>query len=374
MGTTILLFLIPLLIWIGIAKLIYKHEFSFAEMGIQAAITGLVLIGLSFAGYHSVTSDTKIVNGVVQELIPRKESCKTYWSDSRDSFCTNQDTRRVKTGTQSCSTNSTTKVRTCRDNYKTQYRSEYPWERRYFVDSSIAKFEINRVDRQGVNTPPRFAEIQIGDAVSKAEDYTNYIKGSASTLFNQKLEEVPKVSYPEIFDYYRVNRVFYTDLPEPSFLAEWNKDIARLNSSLSKTEANVIINVTGKDQTWAEGLAQAWDAHNINDVVITIGASGEQISWVDVRSWSSSEMSDILLRDKILEIGSIDKDKINRVIEEVIPENFKVRDMKEFEYLAEDIPPPTWLLILAGIILIIISPAVSWYLSNNDQPSSFKRR
>ena len=367
MGTTILLFLIPLAAWIVIGKLIFKHEFTLEEMGIQAAITGVVLIALSFAGYTSLTSDEKMVNGVVTKLNPQKESCNMFWSDWPDGFCTNQDTRRVRDG-QTCTT--INEKRTCTPKYKTQYRSVYPWERRYFIETSIGGYEISRVDPQGVNMPPRFAEVKMNDPVTGFVTYTNYIKGAASTLFNQKLEEVPQIQYPNIFDYYKVNRVFYTDLPAPDFIGEWNEDLAQLNTDIRDTGANVIINVTSKDQTWAEGLSQAWDAHNINDVVVTIGVSADKISWVDVRSWTSNEVSDITIRDEILNLGVVDKDKINDIIQNAIMKFYKMQDMEDFEYLAEDIPPPTWLLVIAGIILLIVTPAVTWYLSNNDKNSS----
>lgn len=366
MGTTILLFLIPLVAWILIAKLLFKHEFTIEEMGIQVAITGIILALLSFAGYSSMTDDVMMVNGVVTKLDPRKESCNMYWSDWPDSFCTNQDTRKVRDG-QTCTT--VNNKRTCTPKYKTQYRSVYPWERRYFVKSTISSYEIRRVDAQGANTPPRFSEIKLNDPVTEMVPYTNYIKGAAATLFNQKLENVPVIDYPEVFDYYHVNRVFYTDLPAPPFLKEWNRDLEKLNAKFRNTGANVIINVTSKDETWSETLAQAWDAHNINDVVVTIGVTGEKISWVNVRSWSSDKMLDVVTRDMIMLLPRVDKDMINDIIDVTVSEHYKPQKMEDFEYLSDDVEAPTWLYIIAGIILLIVTPAVTWFLSNNDHNS-----
>ncbi len=366
MGTTILLFLIPLVAWILIAKLLFKHEFTIEEMGIQVAITGIILALLSFAGYSSMTDDVMMVNGVVTKLDPRKESCNMYWSDWPDSFCTNQDTRKVRDG-QTCTT--VNNKRTCTPKYKTQYRSVYPWERRYFVKSTTSSYEIRRVDAQGANTPPRFSEIKLNDPVTEMVPYTNYIKGAAATLFNQKLENVPVIDYPEVFDYYHVNRVFYTDLPAPPFLKEWNRDLEKLNAKFRNIGANVIINVTSKDETWSETLAQAWDAHNINDVVVTIGVTGEKISWVNVRSWSSDKMLDVVTRDMIMLLPRVDKDMINDIIDVTVSEHYKPQKMEDFEYLSDDVEAPTWLYIIAGIILLIVTPAVTWFLSNNDHNS-----
>jgi hypothetical protein len=366
MGATILLFLIPLAAWILIAKVKFGHEFSWSEMGIQGAFTAFVITLLSLAGYHSQTSDVMLVNGVVIDTEAQRESCNQFWSDWPDGFCTNQQTRQVRDG-ETCSTDSKGN-RTCTPRYKTQYRSIYPWEIRYFVSSDIPSgYEIRRVDAQGALVPPRFAEVEIGDPVTMEVPYTNYIKGAADTLFNQKLEDVPPIAYPGTYDYYKVRRVIYFGTPANSSMVEqWNEDLSVLNSEIRATRANVIINVVGESQNWAEGLAQAWDAHNINDVVVSIGVDQDRIQWVDVRSWSKNEMVDIVIRDEILSIGTIDPQRINAVIKDAITTNFEMQDMSAFEYLADDIDPPTWLYVIAGIILLIITPITSIYLSRND--------
>lgn len=366
MGATILLFLIPLAAWILTAKVVFNHGFSWLEMGAQGAITGFVIAMLSLAGYHSQTSDVMLVNGVVIDTEARRESCNQLWSDWPDGFCTNQQTRRVRDG-ETCTTDSEGK-KSCTPRYKTQYRSVYPWEIRYFVRSDIPSgYEIRRVDAQGVQVPPRFAEIEIGDPVTMEVSYTNYIKGAADTLFNQKLEEVPPIAYPSTFDYYKVRRVIYFGAPADSGTVEqWNEDLSVLNSEIRETRANVIINVVGEDQSWAEGLAQAWDAHNINDVVVSIGVEQDRIVWVDVRSWSKNELVDIVIRDEIMSIGTIDPQRINAVIKDAVTSNFEMQDMSAFEYLADDIDPPTWLYVIVGIILLIVTPITSIFLSRND--------
>lgn len=366
MGATILLFIIPLVAWVLIAKVKFGHEFSWFEMGIQGVITALVITVLSFAGYHSQTADTMLVNGVVATTDARRETCNQFWSDFSDSFCTNQQTRQVRDG-QTCTTDSKGN-RTCTPRYKTQYRSIYPWEIRYFVRSDVpSSYEIRRVDAQGAQVPPRFAEISIGDPVTVEVSYTNYIKGAADTLFNQKLEDIPPIAYPRTYDYYKTRRVIYFGTPVDSQLvSQWNEDLSVLNSEIRRTRANVIINVVGQDQSWAEGLAQAWDAHNINDVIVSIGVDQDRILWVDVRSWSKSEMVDIVIRDEILNIGTIDPVRINEVIKSAITDHFVMQEMSAFEYLADDIPAPTWVYVIAGIILLIVTPVTTIFLSRND--------
>ena len=378
MGISVFLFLIPLVAWIVIAKILFKHEFTLGEMGIQGGVTAVVLAILMFAGYQSQVHDTMIVNGTVTKLNPQRETCNMFWSDWPDGFCTNQYTRQVRDG-QTCTTDSKGE-RTCVPKYKTQYRSVYPWERRYFVSTNIpTSYEISRVDAQGVNTPPRFAEIQIGDPASTSVSYTNYIKGASDTLFNVKYEDVPPIAYPRIHDYYKARRVIYFGAASSfDFVQQWDHDLAVLNSSIRATGANVIIAVTNNTQDWAERLAQAWDAHNINDVVVTMGVEGDRIVWADVRSWSSNELVDITIRDEILRIGVVDPQQINEAIRDAVTKHYNMQSMSDFEYLADDIPPPTWMYAIAALILLVLTPAVTWWLSNNEHNSrpftSYNRR
>lgn len=363
MGTTLLLFIIPLVAWVLIAKIFFKHEFTLQEMVLQLSITAIAITGILFMGFSSQTSDTMMVNGIVTELKPIRKTCSQVWQDYADGFCTNQHTRTVRSG-ETCST--VDGKRRCTPKYKTQYRSVYPWERRYFIATTVGGYEVNRIDRQGVNTPPRFETTNVGDPVTTTVTYTNYIKGAASTLFNQKLQEVADVQYPEVYDLYHVDRVFYTDLPRPPFLNQWNRDLERLNSKFAKSGANVIINVTSKPPIWAEQLSQSWDAHNINDIVISIGVQGEKIVWVDVRDWSSDKMLGITIRDLIMMLPRVDKDMINQIIDVTVSKHYKGQKMEDFEYLMDDITTPNWVLILMGFILIVVTPATSWFLSTNE--------
>lgn len=365
MTTFNLLLIIPLIVWVLIAKLRFKHEFTWGEVSLQIAITSAVIVFLSYTGYSSMTTDTMLVNGSVSSKLAKKQSCDQTWDDWPDSFCTNQYTRTVRDG-NTCFTDSKG-YRACTPKFKTQYKAVYPWEIRYFVDTNIpSRHEIERVDRQGSNMPPRFAEIQKEDPATAEVTYTNYIKGAADTLFNQKVENVPPIAYPKVYDYYHARRVIYYGVKGSfDFVDRWNKDLAVVNTALAEKKANVIINVVRSDPSWAEGLAQAWDAHNINDVVVTIGVEQETIRWVDVRSWSKNELVDVTIRDEILNIGTLDPVAINQAIKSAVLDYYVARDMSEFRYLADDIALPIWVYILASVLLLVVTPFTTIILSKN---------
>lgn len=359
MTVEILFYLVPLAIWLIVAKYYFDYHFTWPELGIQSAVTSIVIILVFVIGNAQQTSDYEFRNGYVTETKPVTQNCPWGWRSTTDSFCTEYRTRVVKTG-ESCSTNSNG-VRTCTPIYDTEYNYIYDWERRYFVETTLGQREVPRVDRQGVNTPERFSQISVNDPVAGHVQVTNYIKGAASSLFNEQFVEVAEISYPRITDIYKSNRVIYTAYPvDPDYWREWNEDIMEVNRNIRDTGANAIVVVTGHDKIWAEQLAQGWDAHNINDVIVVIGMSNEQIDWVDVRSWSNSQLVNIEIRDEILNLGTIDKDTINTIIETSIQDNYKLRDMTEFEYLADDIETPFWVYIVAMLVLLVITPLMSY--------------
>jgi hypothetical protein len=366
MGLYILLFFIPALVVMAITKLYFKWAYSWKEFAVQAGGTLLILVAVFALGGYGQTHDTQLINGVVTKLDAKQETCPTGWRSSRDGFCTEYRTRQVYSHT-SCSGSGTSK--TCTRHYDTEYNYTYGWERRYFVKSDIPEsYEITRTDRQGAVIPTRFASIAIGDAVTGSYSYTNYIKASVDSLFSEDAptETVP-IAYPSVRDYYVANRVIFTGYKASSALfQEWNKSFATVNGNISETGANAIVVVTGGRPEFALALARAWEAHNINDVVTVIGMDGDKVGWVDVRSWSSNSIVAIAIENDILALKSLDTQAINAIIESAILDNFELKSMDEFEYLAEEIIPPMWAMILAAIMLLIITPFVTYIFHKHD--------
>lgn len=366
MGFYALIFFIPALAAMAVAKLYFHWKYTWKEFALQVGGTLVVLFALFMAAGASVTHDTKLVNGVVFKIDPQQQNCPVGWRDFKDSFCTEYQTRQVYSHT-TCS--GTGKNKVCTRHYDTEYRYIFPWERRYFVDTDLPRtYEIDRVDRQGAVTPPRFAEIELGDPVTGSISYTNYIKGAASSLFAKEnpVEPVP-IAYPKVVDYYKANRVIITGYPANNELyTSWNESLAEVNAEIRKKGANAIIVVTGNSETFAESLARAWDAHNINDVIVTIGMTGDTISWVDVRSWSENSLVNVEIKNEILNLKTLDTAAINAIIQGAVLDHYELRPMEDFEYLADDIAPPTWAWILAAIILLIITPLVTYFFHRHD--------
>lgn len=368
MGWYILMFLIPALVGIGVAKVLWPHEFTLKELLIQAVPTVMVFVGIFVVSDLVTTGDTKLINGEVTKLEQRRRVCPIGWVTFPDSHCTNYITRQVKTGTKTCYTTGTgsSKRRHCTDDTRTEYNYIFPWETRYYVHADVKSFEISRVDAQGARVPGRFSQAYVGEPVTIEQFYKNYIAAASHSLFNkgEALDPV-KISYPKVRDYYRVNRVLTDGWNNPSIdLAGWNKDLSKLNRDLRSTGANAVILLTSDiSDDWSERLAKTWDAHNINDLVVVIGMDGEtgtKIRWADVRSWSDDSLVNIEIRDAITAMEELNPAEILEIIHASVAENYKLKSMDDFAYLAEDIPPPMWALVLAFICLLILTPFISW--------------
>jgi hypothetical protein len=362
-----LMFFIPILIVAGIVKLYFKWKYTWAEFGIQIGATFVVLAGLFLAVNAYQTSDYKIVNGVVNKLDPNKQSCPNGWRSIRDGHCTEYRTRKVYSHT-TCS--GTGNSKSCTRHYDTEYKYIYDWERRYFVKTDLNNtYEISRIDRQGANVPPRFAEINLGDPVSITVNYTNYIKGAADSLFaEEKPIEPSPIAYPKIRDYYKAYRVIFTGTtPDSELYVKWNESLAVVNSNIRKTGGNVIVVLTdSKNADLPEALARNWDAHNINDVVTVIGRSNNTVNWVDVRSWSDNSLVNVEIENEIMNLKTLDSVKINAILEQAMTKHFEEKPMDDFEYLADDIAPPTWAFIIAAFILLVITPLVTYVFHKHD--------
>lgn len=359
---TVLLFLVPIIAWLAFAKFWLHHEFSGKELLAQTVFS-IVLMGALFAISSSLQlGGTKLVNGEVTALRPVKKSCPIGWVTMTDSHCTHYWTRTVKIG-ESCSVDKNG-YKSCTDITQTQYNYIYPWERRYFVDSDIPKtFEIDRVDRQGVNTPPRFAQIKISDPVTAKQSYTNYVRAAKDSLFQNAEMEPLTVAYPKVFDYYRADRVIYDGVTaDARTVAAWNQSLAELNRDVRKSGANVIVVLTRQPKDYAEQLAYTWEGHNINDVVVTIGVdeTGTNVAWADVRSWSQQSLVNIEIQDAVMNAKSVVPDVINTAIKTAVMENYRQQDPEAFAYLQDDISLPTPTIVLALLLIFVITPLLTW--------------
>lgn len=324
--------------------------------------TALIVGGLSLfltliatgASIYFSTSSIEILNGQVTEKYRDRVSCShSYSCRCRTEY---SGTGKDRTSRRVCDT--------CYEHW-----NDYDW----VVKSTVGRFEINRINRQGTKEPPRWTEVKIGDPASTEHRYTNWIKTADHSLFNVKKsvseqykKQIPK--YPgEIYDYYKINRIVTvgTDVPN---LENYNLYLSNYLRQLGPSkQANMIFVITSvNDSAYADAVYSAWNGAEKNDIVVFLGVQNNEIKWASVKSWAEFDIFNVKLRDRLVGLKTFNmKWAIDVSVDEAY-KSFKRKPMKKFEYLKNDIQSLSTFNIIMLVMIILIVHAGGFYISYNQ--------
>ena len=357
-----ILFLLPAII--AFAVFAFGHrEITIKEFGVQVVAQAIVAALSVAVVYSSNTSDSEVWNGQVTSKESRRVSC------GHDYRC---HCRQVCTGSG--------KKRSCSTRCQTCYRHSYDmnWE----VRSTIGDFRISRLDSQGLNEPPRWTSVKVGDPVAETHSYENFIKAAPGTLFRHqgllaKYEgKIPE--YPlNVFDYYNLNRVVLVNGANLPDLLAWNAGLARLNGELGKAKQVNVVLVVVKDLggEFSQALGQAWLGGKKNDVIVVIGTPDNQtVTWSYVMSWTDRQILKVKLRDAVLDVGKLDKDAILASTKYLIEQHYVRKEMKDFVYLKGSITPTVTQFVVSLIFGVLVAAGLSYFFYHNDLFETRKRR
>ena len=354
---TLALLLVFPLVWPFVAKVVWKHEITFAELGANVVIGVVVVVLGWYGGRHIQMLDYEIINGQVVSKASHRVSCEhSYRCNCRET----------------CS--GTGQNRSCSETCDTCYEHGYDIDWR--LATTVGDVTIRRVDRQGVKEPPRFSQARTGDPVAQSHAFTNYVKAAPDSLFNTAVEKsaltqfsslVP--TYPgEVYDYHYVDRVIAQGVTVPD-LPGWNRELALMLRGLGPTkQVNAVIVFTSqKDPQYATALRAAWLGGKKNDVIVVIGTPAfPAIEWVRVVSWTDQELFKVELRDEIAALKTVERPTVLKALETRIGTQFVRKQMKDFEYLQDDIVPPGWLLAVLALLSVGSSVGASVYFARNS--------
>lgn len=321
---------------------------------VLVAVTGSILLSSTtlLLGFYSETVDTEVWSGKVLSKYQDKVGCTHSYSCNCVESCSTSN------GHRSCS-------QVCQVCYDHNY--DYDW----VVKSNIGNFNISRIDRQGVEAPPRWSSVNVNDPVSKTNTYTNYIKGAKANVLNRVDSKITYAipEYPlSIYDYYYIDRAITID-NAVSNTKEWSTEISKALLDLGGAkQVNLVMVFTKNPQDFSEQLNTAWLGGKKNDVIVVIGTQdGLKVDWVNVLSWTNQEHFKVSLRDSLLE-APLNPTNTVQLIAKHIESNFVRRKMKEFEYLQADIEPPTYVMVISFFIFLIpiggLLYAYRWTLLN----------
>ncbi len=344
--------LILLIFAIGLPLILKKVRGNIEWPIIFGCIVGFAVLAFSgfYLGKAGQTLDVEILNGEVVSKHSEKVSCEHSYS------C---NCRQV----ESCSTDSQGR-RSCSSSTVCDTCYEHSFDVDWIVNANIGKARISRVDRQGVSTPPRWAATQMGEPFADTHTHTNYVKAVPESVFHlsdsliaEKFKNMIPAYPKDIYDYYRINRALTVGVNVPD-LQQWSNDLSVILKQLGpQKQANIItVFVKSDDPSYEYALRQAWLGAKKNDIVIIFGTTQyPTIDWVRVMSWTDKEIFKVKLRDSLEEMKTIDRPSMIALIKDVTQKEFKRKSMKDFAYLENEIEPPTWVIILAIIIMFGVS-------------------
>jgi hypothetical protein len=348
----LLLLLIVPVCWPVVSRYLFGNEITPQEVLIQMGATCVFVAGAWFAGQYGALHDIEIWNGSVTNKDQVYVSCEHSYQCNCITTCSGDPSV--------C----TTICQTCYD-----HSNDWDWR----VYTTVGELNIARIDRRGSDTPPRWSAVQLGEPASLPHDYVNYIKAVPDSLFGKRNLDLTRYtipSYPQVYDYYRYNRVLNGGAVDGTFVSDLNTKLnAELKTLGGAKEVNIIVVFTKSDPSYAYALESSWIGGKKNDVIVVVGApSPPEIEWVDVITLglnSGNELLGITLSDTLTGMTLDNADEFGYNIVSAVGEHFDRKAMKDFEYLKDDIEPPTWLLILIIVISLLLSGGLTIYFKNN---------
>lgn len=324
-------FLVP-----AILKFFFKQEIKPIEWVLHTIISVIIAIAIPFALVHIAGYDTQVLNGYVTEK-------ERVYNPKQESYSCNPHTVTDSKGHSSTS-------------YDTCHRTIPEWD--YVVRSTVGDLKISRVDAHGQRTPERFTQVVIGEPFAQESMFLNYLKLSDTTLFkdmvdknNQYIDKVPE--YPEVNDYYRMNRVIGDSV-------DMSKLNSKLNDYLKKNGSTYQINIVsvfvGEDITedFFYALQAKWIGGKKNDIVTVIQLKGDKsVGWVRVMSRADTEVFNKSLEIDLQNAKDFSDDKYLSILDDNLKTRYKRVDFeKKYSFLESDFNP-SWTQIICCIVSLI---------------------
>lgn len=358
--------------------LFYKRQVAWWEYVIPIAVTAIFIVAVKAAGEYSMTKDTEYWGGWVQNA--------TYYEAWNERVSCGHPIYRTETYTYPCGKNDTcTGSRTVLAGYEHSYDVDEHPEEYDLLESNSIKIPINRqqwLDIQSKFKNKEFLELnrayhtKDGDAyvTSWAGDYSNIISVTTEHNYENRI-----INSDSVFNYKPVEGkdskglyeyVYNGPLDTPSVLPETypdSEEISKLNAILgAKKEVRVwVLIYTDAQREIAKRQEALWKNGNMNELVICVGLDKDRnVQWAEVFSWSKSYQLKSNIRAFIENEKKLDLKILTPYLQEQIENGWTRRDFSEFNYL--QVQQPTWAIVTAFLLSIIISGICSLVAVNNE--------
>jgi len=335
--------------WPFIAQRIWHTKINYQEMALQIVLVTVVVAGVWQIGKWGQTVDTEVWNGQVIS----KQRIHDEYTRSYECNCS-----------ESCSGSGSS--RSCYTTCDTCYEDHYTVE--WLANTTVGKVQFDYKDstwRSVYNSPDPavYTNCKKGHPASIEHNYTNYVQAVPESLFNdnssfaeQFAGKIP--AYPRVYGFYKFNRVINVDSSVPqSFVTDLDTQIDNTLKVLGPTkQVNIIVILTEiDDPSYRFAIENAWLGGEKNDVIVMVGLDGNTITWVDIMTWalnSGNELFHVTLRDALTNLKTIDSPDLALTITNIVASKYDRPRMADYEYLADEVEPAGWVIILAIVLAI----------------------
>ena len=326
---------------LGINPYMSKREYILPVGIVSTVLTVLIfIINIIISGFNSSNSEIRsgLVTGKEREYV----SCR----HSYECMCVNICTTDGK-GNQTCQ-------KVC----QTCYEHTNDWD--YPVYTTIGTYEIDTIDRRGINIPPRWAKVNVGDPVADKFRYKDFIRGSKSQLFStqsftdEDLTGIP--GYPKVYDYYHTKRVIdYANTGLDSEMNRYLDNYLGLNAKSKQLNIIAVIYRSYPPSSFEKFLFKA-EAPKKNDVVVVMSIdSDNKIEWLKSTSFANGFKNNELHANMSFTYTGEKLDlKSFYSMVGMIGERFNRVPMEEFRYLEEAATKETGLTSFAVILILFL--------------------
>ena len=123
-----------------------------------------------------------------------------------------------------------------------------------------------------------------------------------------------------------------------------------------------------RERGYMLALREAWVGGKKNDVTVVVGSvDGHAIDFADVLSWTPSGLFKVDLKDRIQDIGSLDRrDDIAKAIFDTTKTEFIRLHMKDLKYLMRSFQPSRTAMWVIFILATLAEIGLAWRSVTNS--------
>lgn len=354
-------------------------EYIWKEFGIQASATFIFVVGI-YALLFSTTTD----------LIDNE-----YWSGKVSKFEYYEEWKEEVTYTESYQCGTTEKPKNCsrtktRIDYHSPYwqittsndevvsitRSEYRNASSNFGHKEIYMYRHDQVSFGDGNKYISIPNITIPTTVSHT--YENLVKAVKSNVIHSKVPQADidlalkskiLVDYPTRYkDKYgapKLNRfIDVTGVVKSDYITALNKmsiPIGRVK------QGNPIVYVVNEPRSFTDIISHHWGKGKKNDITMVVGVDDSGlIIWTDMITYTNNTDFIVDMQNDFINLDmNKDSVKILDIYEKHIMLSYKRKEMKEFEYLKDNITLDWYWQLLIFLMNVALTTFITWKFLNN---------